>query len=124
MIVLDTAAVPYWALDPGRVSPAAARVIAEADRILASSLSIWELAIKVRRGGLVLPLSVREFAARLNEVRSVEIVSVDELLWLENVDLDWEHHDPADRIVVALAGKHGSPSSLLIASLATTVRRP
>ena len=109
MIVLDTAAVLYWALDPGRLSPTAARAIAEADRILVSSISIWELAIKVRRGRLALPVSVREFAARLQEVRSVEIVPVDELLWLENVELDWDHRDPADRIAVALASRHGCP---------------
>lgn len=109
MIVLDTAAVLCWVLDPGRLSPAAARVIADADRILVSSISVWELAIKVRRGRLVLPVSVSEFAALLNESCSVEVVSVDELLWLENVDIAWDHRDPADRTVVALAGKHRCP---------------
>jgi PIN domain nuclease of toxin-antitoxin system len=34
---------------------------------------------------------------------SVEIVPVDDLTWLKNLALDWEHRDPADRTIVALA---------------------
>jgi PIN domain nuclease of toxin-antitoxin system len=109
MIVLDTAALLYWTLDPGRLSSAAARTIDRADRILVSSISIWEIAVKVRRGGLTLPITVRDYVRSLSAVRNVEIVPVDELLWLENVELDWDHRDPADRTVVALAARSGCP---------------
>jgi PIN domain nuclease of toxin-antitoxin system len=109
VVVLDTGALLYWSLDPERLTPAAASVIAHADRILVSSISIWEIAVKVKRGRLTLPVSPREYAERLRQVRNVELVPVDESLWLDSVDLDWDHRDPADRALVALAMRNGCP---------------
>ena len=31
---------------------------------------------------------------------------VDDAIWLKNLDLDWEHQDPADRTIVATALLH------------------
>jgi PIN domain nuclease of toxin-antitoxin system len=30
-------------------------------------------------------------------------IPVDETIWMENLSLDWEHKDPADRTIVATA---------------------
>lgn len=109
MIVLDTAALLFWTLEPARLSPAADGAIASADRIQVSAISIWEIAIKVKHGRLSLPVSVRDFDARLAGVQRVEVIAVDAALWLANVDLDWSHRDPADRTIVALAMRSASP---------------
>jgi PIN domain nuclease of toxin-antitoxin system len=107
MIVLDTAALFYWALDPERLSNAAAQAIAKNDRILVSSISLWEIGVKAQRGKLKMPLSVRELAARLALTDRVEVLAVDEDIWIENVELEWEHRDPADRTIVATARHFG-----------------
>jgi PIN domain nuclease of toxin-antitoxin system len=52
---------------------------------------------------------VREYAERLKSVDRVEILPVDELTWIESIDLDWEHRDPADRVMVATAMQFGCP---------------
>ncbi len=109
MLVLDTAALLYWTLDRAQLSAAAAGAIATADRILVNSISLWEIGIKAQRGKLELPLSLREFAARLNATERVEVLAVDEQLWIENIELDWEHRDPADRTIVATAHHFGCP---------------
>lgn len=109
MIVLDTSALIFWTLDRKRLSEAAASAIAEADRIAVSSISIWEIGIKVNRGGLSIPMAVREFADRLIQVDRVEILPVDTATWLKNIELDWAHRDPADRTIVALASLHSCP---------------
>ena len=106
MVVLDTSALIFWTLDRDRLSGAAAAAIAEADRILVSSISIWEIGIKVNRGGLSIPLTVQEFADRLIQVDRVELLPVDTATWLKNVELEWEHRDPADRTIVAVAFLH------------------
>lgn len=69
----------------------------------ASAISIWELAIKVKRGKLELPLPVDELKQRIERGGVVQLVPVDADLWLRSVALPWEHADPADRVIVATA---------------------
>jgi PIN domain nuclease of toxin-antitoxin system len=64
----------------------------------ASAISIWELAVKVKRGKLELPITVEEFARRIERGGVVELVPVDTATWLRSSSLQWEHHDPADRV--------------------------
>ena len=109
MVVLDTSALLFWTLDPAQLSASAAEAIERADRILVSSIAIWEIGIKVKRGKLEIPISVREYAERLKSVDRVEIISVDAQTWIESIDLDWEHRDPADRVMVATATQFGCP---------------
>ncbi|MGD2156864.1 MAG: PIN domain-containing protein, partial [Anaerolineales bacterium] len=65
MIVLDTSALLYWTLDPDQLSSKAEQAIEQADRILISSISIWEIALKVKRHKLVIPLTVKDYADQL-----------------------------------------------------------
>jgi PIN domain nuclease of toxin-antitoxin system len=111
VIALDTHALLWWALDPAQLSGAAARALSAMEQTggLASAISIWELAIKVKRGKLELPLSIEEFANRLRRSGIVELVAVDTALWLHSVALDWAHTDPADRVIVATAESRGVP---------------
>ncbi len=103
MVVLDTSALLFWTLDRPRLSEAAATAIADADRVLVSAISIWEIGIKVSKGKLSIPISVREYAQQLQLVDRVEVVPVDAETWLTNLELQWEHRDPADRSIVATA---------------------
>jgi len=109
MIVLDTSALIRWTSDSGALSMAAIRAIEESEQIIISSMSFWEIAWKMKLGKLTLPASAREFAARMAQVRNVEIAPVDTETWLRNVELDWEHRDPADRTIVATADLRGCP---------------
>jgi PIN domain nuclease of toxin-antitoxin system len=105
VIVLDTHALLWWALDPERLSKAAAGLVRTMERSggFASAISIWELGIKVQRGQLELPLPVDALAARIQEGGVVELLPVDTATWLRSLSLDWAHRDPADRVIVATA---------------------
>jgi PIN domain nuclease of toxin-antitoxin system len=109
MIVLDTSALIRWTSVPEALSRMAAQTISESDQIIVSSISIWEVAWKIRLGKLVLPVSALKFAADLVQVRNVEIVAVDTKTWLRNVSLEWNHRDPADRTIVATADLRRCP---------------
>lgn len=113
MVVLDTSAVLYWTLDPDQLTMAARQAIDGADRLVISSISVWEIGLKVKRGKLTIPLSIPEYVDRLDRLDKLEILPVNVRTWLENLDLKWEHRDPADRTVVATARLLGCP---LIAS--------
>jgi PIN domain nuclease of toxin-antitoxin system len=109
MIVLDTATLLFWTLDPDKLTLQASQVIEQADRILVSSISIWEIALKVKRGRLIIPLPIHEYVARLQQLARLEILAVDVQTWLDNLELPWEHRNPADRTIVALAVRFSCP---------------
>ena len=109
MVLLDTSALMFWTLDRDRLSNAAAQAIAEADRVALSAISIWEIGIKVKKEQLVIPVSIREFTDRLEQVDRVNILPVCARTWIRNLELDWDHRDPADRTIVATASLNACP---------------
>lgn len=111
MIVLDTHALLWWALDPDKLSSSAAEVCArmERDGGFASAISIWELGVKIRNRKLDLGIPLAEFVRRLDHGGVVELVPVDTSIWMQAVSLDWAHRDPADRVIVGTAIVKGLP---------------
>ena len=109
MIVLDTVALLFWMFERVSLSKDAARAIASADRIAVSSISIWEIGVKVNTGKLSIPLPVPELAERLERVDRLDLLAVDLGTWLMVLDLDWAHRDPADRTIVATAALLACP---------------
>ena len=109
MIVLDTSALIYWTLDPAYLSEKARQAIEHAEQIVISSISIWEIGLKVKRHKLIIPLSITDYVERLDRLEALEILAVDVQTWLDNLDLPWEHRDPADRTIVALATRIDCP---------------
>ena len=75
----------------------------EKDGGLASAISIWELGLKIRQGKVDMGIGIDEFARRLEKSGVVELVPVDTTTWLRSLALDWDHRDPADRVIVATA---------------------
>ena len=105
-VVLDTSALLFWTLDPERLSRAATRAVSDSGRILVSSISVWEIGIKVKRERLSLPVSFREFTDNLERIDRLDILPVDVGTWVRNIEFDWTHRDPADRTIVATASLH------------------
>ena len=77
VIIVDTATLIFWTLNRERLSAAAARAIDQADNIGISSISIWEIGIKIDKGKIDLPLPIPEFTDRLAQVDRVELLPVD-----------------------------------------------
>jgi PIN domain nuclease of toxin-antitoxin system len=115
-LVLDTSAVIYWTTAPERLSVAAEKAISQASTLSISSISIWEIGLKVMKDKLRLRQPFTEFVTGLREIDRVTLLPVDVETWMENVALEWSHGDPADRTIVATA-------RLLDAPLVTSDRR-
>jgi PIN domain nuclease of toxin-antitoxin system len=111
VICLDTHALLWWALDPDALSARAAATVEqmESEGGYASSISIWELGIKVKRKKLDLGIGIGELTRRIERGAVVELVPVDTTIWLASLHLPWEHRDPADRVIVATALRKSVP---------------
>lgn len=105
-IVLDTCALIWWSLDPERLSQAAKQacdVMEQEKNGYVPSIAIWEIALKVKRNKLDLGVEIQDYVSALKQSDVVKILPINEDIWLKTVQLEWDHRDPADRVVVAIA---------------------
>jgi len=109
MILLDTCALLWWTLEPGRLSARARRACGRIDEEGAciSSVSIWEIGVKIKKGRLDIGDTIEGYVDRLAEIEKLRMVPVDERIWMRNLALEWDHRDPADRTIVATAATEG-----------------
>lgn len=109
MIVLDTSTVLFWTQNRTLLSKSALAAIQEADSLAIATISLWEIGWKQRMGKLHLPINATELYERLRLVDRVTFVPTTADIWLMTVGLDWDHRDPADRVIVATASLHSCP---------------
>lgn len=102
--LLDTHALLWFLQGAPAARPVRKRI--EAGRNVFSVASIWEAAIKVSLGKLVLPYSVDKLPALCAE-NGVEIIDVGPREALRVATLAWHHRDPFDRLLVAQCFEHG-----------------
>lgn len=107
-LLLDTAVLLWWLRDPVRLSRAATTHLASAQHtgVLVSSVSFWEIGLKAERGLLELGDSFDGFMNRIESMSGLSILPVDLPIWRQVLAFEWDHRDPADRIVVATAMHH------------------
>jgi PIN domain nuclease of toxin-antitoxin system len=113
-LVLDTH-VWIWAAEgmADRLHPRAMAAIEQAARASAlavSAISVWEVAMLVKRGRLTLATAVRSWVEASLRPPGARIIPVGAAVALDSVQLpDFDHHrDPADRLIVATARRHGT----------------
>ena len=100
--LLDTCALIWWTLDQAKLPAATLDTLNEGE-ILLSSISIWEVGIKIKNKKLDIGLPLEVYVKKLKEISMLEILPVTEEIWLKNIELPWDHKDPADRTIVATA---------------------
>lgn len=107
MIVFDTHVLYWWLASPGRLSQTAQRWIEDAAKgegeILVPVVVLWELEYKRRSGKLPMDTPIREAWPRLRAIPGVMWESPDAEDWMLAAELEWEHRDPADRMIAAMA---------------------
>ena len=105
MMLLDTCGLLWYTEDPGKLSPTAKKKCEQIyhSGAFISSISIWEIGLKIKNGKLDIGTTIEDYLSRLKSLNTIEIIPVDENIWLESLRLDWEHRDPADRAIVATA---------------------
>jgi PIN domain nuclease of toxin-antitoxin system len=113
MVVIDTHIWLWWLHDPSRLSPPAGAIIASEEKqgiIIISAISVWEIAVKLQLGKLTLPMDIHAWYEKAASYPGIRIEPVTPRDGIESTLLPGDFHkDPADRIIVALARRHGVP---------------
>jgi PIN domain nuclease of toxin-antitoxin system len=101
-LLLDTHALLWFQAGDRRLSPTARRRMEEADALVISAASVWEMAIKASRGRLTLPVPVDVYVRELTG-QGYESLPVSAAHAAAVEGLEWHHDDPFDRLLAAQA---------------------
>lgn len=113
MIVLDTHVWLWWLHDPTRLSPTADKLIQQeqvSGAIILSTISVWEVAVKVQSGKLTIPMDINRWYELARSYPATIIEPLSPLDAIASTQLPGDfHRDPADRIIVSLARRLAVP---------------
>ncbi len=105
MLILDTCALVFDALEPLRLSKKAVAAIAQADdagTLACCDISLWEIAMLVAKRRLDPGTDAQKFIQLILAARNIKVLSITPEIASRSTQPDFcPHGDPADRIIAA-----------------------
>ena len=101
--LLDTHALLWWVNDDDRLDARAREVIATAERVVVSDVSLWELIIKCGVGKLTLNPDAGKWFERHTAASRFGELAISRAHLRGVQTLPMHHRDPFDRILIAQA---------------------
>jgi len=112
VILLDTCAIVWDALEPRKISKKAQRAIDSADNqnaLIISDISIWEISMLVKKGRLEIDATPSHFINLYLQARNISVKSISAEIAELSVNFSEEiNNDPADRLIAATAIVHNA----------------
>lgn len=108
-VLLDTCTFLWLALEPGRISTAAQRLLDDPGNVRRlSQVSVLEIVLKHRAGKLPLPMPPEIWIPSRRQFFQLENLPIDESVIFRSGTLPDGHDDPFDRLIAAHAIESGS----------------
>jgi PIN domain nuclease of toxin-antitoxin system len=105
MIVLDTCAIIWDALNKKQLTSKAKKAIQHADdqnSLLISDISLWEIAMLIKRGRLEVSITAANFLNLYLQSRNISVIPISPEIADVSVNFSKEiNSDPADRLIAA-----------------------
>ena len=101
--LLDTHALLWWVNDDDRLDARAREVIATAERVVVSDVSLWELIIKCGDGKLTLNPDAGKWFERHTAASRFGELAISRAHLRGVQTLPMHHRDPFDRLLIAQA---------------------
>ena len=106
-VILDTCALIWLAAGASDLSREALRRIDNAFVVYVSPISLWEIARKVAKGTLKLPLEPLTWFEMVRSRHHLTLLPLSEAIVFKAAALPEIHKDPADRFIIASAMLNG-----------------
>ncbi|MBC6454714.1 MAG: type II toxin-antitoxin system VapC family toxin [Hormoscilla sp. SP5CHS1] len=109
-LLLDTHTLIWWSVTQEKLSDTVMDLLQDnANTIILSLASIWEMQIKVQRGKLTINRPLPELIASQQQTNNLQLlpIEVPHIFALQNLP-DY-HRDPFDRIIISQAMVEGLP---------------
>jgi PIN domain nuclease of toxin-antitoxin system len=105
MILLDTCAIVWDALEKGQLSEKALTAIDKADEfnaLIISDISVWEIAMLIKKERIKINTTASNFINLYLQTRNIAVIQISPEIAELSVNLGAEiNKDPADRIISA-----------------------
>ncbi|AHK80190.1 hypothetical protein M911_14690 [Ectothiorhodospira haloalkaliphila] len=112
MILLDTCAIVWDALDRDRLTDNAKHAIARADEnraLIISDISIWEISMLIKRSRVEVATTAANFVNLFLDSRNVTVIPISPEIAELSVNFGTNiNNDPADRIIAATSIIHNA----------------
>jgi PIN domain nuclease of toxin-antitoxin system len=109
-MVIDSHVLLWWLEDSEMLSDTARMILDQAqergERHQVCAVTFWEIGCKEFREQLRPRIAVKAWAALLRDLGWVDIIETSAVIWLSAAQLNWQHRDPADRIIAVTALKY------------------
>jgi PIN domain nuclease of toxin-antitoxin system len=102
-MILDTCALLWLAAGDKKLSQSAVRKINETPAVYVSVISGFEIAIKVAKGKLKLPLRPQDWFVKVIAHHDLTVLPLTLDICIAGVELPPHHDDPCDRFIIATA---------------------
>lgn len=102
-VIIDTHVLLWASHDPARLSAKAKRALKSTPKLLLSHASVWEMAIKMNKQRLSLPVQLVTFVDIAREKLGFELLPIELPHLIEVASLPRHHEDPFDRLLVCQA---------------------
>ncbi len=110
MVVVDTHVLIHDALEPRRLSVRARRFLqGEHGPLAISDISLWEIGMLIAKGRLDPGIDAVQFIEDVVAARSIRILPITPRIAVLAQSDEFEHRDPADRLIAATALAHRAP---------------
>lgn len=112
MILLDTCAVVWDALETGQLTPKALKAISKAEEhnaLMVSDITLWEISMLIKKQRIQVETSAANFINLCLHSRSISVVPISAEIAERSTGFGSEiNNDPADRIIAATAIIHNA----------------
>ena len=109
-ILLDTHTFIWLSEDDPDLPPSVLKIIDNAENVFVSTVSFWEIAIKLNVGKIILKDSFLDIENRFNATRLILLpVSIEDSVQLHKLPFIKEHKDPFDKLLVSQAISRSMP---------------
>jgi PIN domain nuclease of toxin-antitoxin system len=102
-MILDTCGLLWLAVDGKRLSRLTLKEISEAPAVFVSAISGFEIALKVAKGKLTLPLPPQAWFEQVVEHHGLAVIPLELPICIAAAQLPPVHDDPCDRFIIATA---------------------
>ncbi|MDZ7923230.1 MAG: type II toxin-antitoxin system VapC family toxin [Marinagarivorans sp.] len=112
MILMDTCAIIWDALDDKQLTPQARKAIQKADdhnALIISDISIWEISMLIKKQRIKLETTAAHFINLFLQSRNISVVNISPEIAELSVNFGADiNSDPADRIIAATSIIHNA----------------
>lgn len=112
MILMDTCAIIWDALEPQQLTAKALKAINKADNhnaLIIADISLWEISMLIKKGRIRIDTSPTNFINLFLQSRNISVVAISPEIADLSVNFGSElNADPADRIIAATSIIHNA----------------